>query len=161
MKKKIFIIAIVASLLGYYSCQKEENVITPEIQSVENYNKNIVESYRVELDHLSCLKSMGVTEFLNTDEGKELFVEYFINFKIRIEEDGVTSINNYNPSLVNDLYDATIVKLINFEGSNLKSLNTAPTDEEIRDALLKECGTYTEPIGEICKGAVWIAYWLR
>ncbi|MBN2395056.1 MAG: hypothetical protein JXC36_01175 [Candidatus Atribacteria bacterium] len=148
------------------SCQKEEIISKQEYQSIEEYNKNILDALRFELDHANCLKSadFNLIEMLKTDEGKILFSVYCINLKIEIEGKEFI-IKDYDPSLVTELYESTLVKLARFDGSHLKSTQglkkAAPTDAEIRDALLVECGTYAAGLSEVCKSAVWIAYWLQ
>ena len=165
MKNILFISVFTAGLLAFQSCQKEEPISSQEKQSIEEYNKIILEAFKVDFDQLNCLKSASIdlTEVLKTDEGKALFIGHFSNLKIEVEGKEY-AINDYDPLLVNELYESTLEKLTQFDSANLKSAQlskAAPTDKEIRDALLKECGTYEEPLGAICKAAVWIAYWLR
>ena len=163
--KLIIAVMLMIGITAFMSCEKGEPISTQENQSIEEYNKNILDVLKLEFDQLNCLKSTGfnLIETLETDEGKALFSDYCINLKIEIEGNEYI-INDYDPSLVDELYESTLVKLSHFDDVGLKSaqsLKEALTDEEIREAMLKECGTYTEPLGGICKGAVWIAYWLR
>lgn len=156
--KLIFAVMIIFGITAFMSCEKEEPVNSQENQSVEEYNKTILESFKFEFDQLNCLKStsLNLTEALKSDEGKALFVGHFSNLKIEIEGNEYV-INDYNPLLVDELYESTLVKLLQFNSTILKSAQKdAPTNEEIRDAMLTECGTYTEPLGEIYKAAVWI-----
>ncbi|MBN2395055.1 MAG: hypothetical protein JXC36_01170 [Candidatus Atribacteria bacterium] len=168
-KTKSEIIVSLLLIIGistFVSCQKEESISTKENLSIEEYNANILNDLKLEIDNASCLKSAGfnLIEILKTDEGKALFSIYCINLKIEIEGKEYI-IKDYNPSLVNELYESTLVKLALFDGACLKStqgLNkAAPTDAEIRDALKKECGKYMFGFDEICNLAVDIAYILR
>jgi hypothetical protein len=165
LKRKLIFSVTVAlgltALLG--SCNKDDSAITQQNQSIEEYNKNIIDALKVELDQQACLKSTGydLKDLLNTDEGKALFSNYCINLKIEIEGNEYI-INDYDPLIVDELYESTLDKLSRFDGTNLKSASSINvTDEEIRDAMLRECGTYAAPLGGVCKSAVWIAYWLR
>lgn len=47
------------------------------------------------------------------------------------------------------------------EYSNYRVSNSIPpTREEIRDALMKECASYSTGLSEACQAAVYIAYYL-
>ena len=160
--KLIFAVMVIFGITAFMSCEKEESIDSQEKQSIEEYNKIILEAFKVDFDQLNCLKSASydLTEVLKTDEGKALFIGHFSNLKIEIEGKEY-AINDYDPLLVDELYESTLEKLTQFDSANLKSAQlskAAPTKEEIRAALKEECGKYMFGIDAICKLAVDIAY---
>lgn len=160
--KLIISVLLVLGMIFFVSCEKEKVIATQESQTIEEYNQTILNVYEIEFNQLNCTKSaeLSVTEILETEEGKIQFIEFCSDLKIEIEGDEYI-INDYNPALVDELYESTLAKLSHFELEGFKSINTAPTDEEIRDALKEECGQYMFGIDVLCKLAVDIAYVLR
>ena len=165
LKRKLMVVVMLMfSITAFVSCEKEEPISSQENQSIEKYNKIILESFKADFDQLNCLKStsLDLAETLKTEEGKALFIGHFSNLKIEIEGDEYI-INEYDPLLVDELFESTLVKLSQFDSTSLKSaeLLKSVSDEEIRDALKAECGKYMFGLDSICKLAVDIAYILR
>ncbi|MBD0403507.1 hypothetical protein [Flammeovirga sp. EKP202] len=135
---KLLSVLSLSLLLFIASCSttNEEKIIDAEV-----HNKTLQDSFEL-------------TSPLDSKSGMEAFISHFSTFKI--EENN--QVRNITEEELLYFYNLTLEKIAQFEiPSNAKK---APTREEIRSALLNECGGYFSGLDVACKTAVWIAYYL-
>ena len=146
-----------------------ENKDIDENISVHKLNSEVILSYK------KSLRSLGLKAEDYGDHNRKLFIQYFNNYSIKVNDEIVT-IGLCDFLSAEELYPMVIKRLNEFdtnglsfprgqtndENSRNKDKNKKPpSDEEIKDAFMKECATYSSIIAKICQAAVEIAYRIR
>jgi len=144
----------------FISCEKNNEVNSMyEGLNIQEYNKEITQSFFDEFSQITFIKSSfdKTSKKFDREKVKELFIEYFNDYKIEVEGE-IYSLSEYEDFSSIDLYYSTLEKIYKFENYETNGLKSSPTKEEIRDALKEECGKYIWGVSDYCKLAVDIAY---